>query len=269
MNNLRHRFNRRSLALPLGLAALMLLVGAPLAADDAGASARAIADKHGAAVVPVQVVVKMRVAYEGEEVDEDESSNELTATVIDPSGLALCALSEVDPTHMIELWQEEDPNYKIDAQVTDLKFVFPDGKEVPAKIVLRDRDLDLAFIRPTTPPDEPFAAVDLAQAAQPQVMDEIVVLGRLGDVANRETWLALDRITAIITKPRTLYIAGLDVWVAGLGVPAFTLDGKAVGITVMRAISAAGSVGGSGNSSVPVIMPAAGILEVAQQAPPA
>ena len=148
MNRLRRRLTRRSLAMPLGLAALMLLVGAPLSADETGASARAIADKHGAAVVPVQVVVKMRVAYEGEEVDEDESSNELTATIIDPSGLAVCALSEVDPTHMIELWQEEDPDYKIDAQVTDLKFILPEGKEIPAKVILRDRDLDLAFIRP-------------------------------------------------------------------------------------------------------------------------
>jgi len=259
----------RILSLPLSLAALTLFVGAPLAADETGASARAIADKHGAAVVPVRVVIKMRVAYEGEEVDEEENSNELTATVIDPSGLALCALSEVDPTHMIELWQEEDPNYDIDAQVTDLKFVFPDGKEVPAKVVLRDRDLDLAFIRPTALPDTPFTAVDLTQAAQPELMDEIVVLGRLGDVANRELWLALDRITAIVTKPRTLYIAGLDVWVAGLGVPAFTLDGRLVGITVMRAIPTAGSVSGRGNTSVPVVMPANGILEVAQQAPPA
>ncbi|MCJ7750714.1 MAG: serine protease, partial [Armatimonadetes bacterium] len=188
---------------------------------------------------------------------------------IDPSGLALCALSEVDPTHMIELWQEEDPDYKIDARVTDLKFVLPDGNELPAKVVLRDRDLDLAFIRPTALPDKPFVAVDLAQAAQPQLMDEIVVLGRLGEVANRELWLTLDRITAIVAKPRTLYIAGLDVWVAGLGVPAFTLDGRIVGITVMRAIPTAGSVGGSGNNSVPVVMPAAEILKVAQQAPPA
>jgi len=170
---------------------------------------------------------------------------------------------------MIELWQEEDPNYKIDAQVTDLKFVLPEGKEIPAKVVLRDRDLDLAFIRPVALPDQPFVAVDLAQSAQPELMDEIVVLGRLGDVANRELWLALDRITAIVTKPRTLYIAGLDVWVAGLGVPAFTLDGRLVGITVMRAIPTAGSVSGRGNTSVPVVMPAGGILEVARQAPPA
>jgi len=41
----------RILSLPLSLAALTLFVGAPLAADETGASARAIADKHGAAVV--------------------------------------------------------------------------------------------------------------------------------------------------------------------------------------------------------------------------
>lgn len=258
-----------TIAVSLCLAALVLSSGASLTADDIGATARGIAEKQGAAVVPVRVVIKMRVAYEGEQFDDEESSSELTATIIDPSGLAVCSLSEVDPTHMIELWQEEDPNYKIDAQVTDLKFILPEGKEIPAKVVLRDRDLDLAFIRPTALPDEPFTAIDLAQPSQPQVMDQIVVLGRLGDVANRQLWVALDRITAIVTKPRTLYVAGFDVWVAGLGVPTYTLDGKLVGITVMRAIPAAGTVSGSGNNSVPVVMPAAAILEVAKQAPPA
>ena len=268
MRKLSRRLSR-TLSLPFSLAALILFAGAPLAADEAAVAARAIADKHGGAIVPVRVVVKMRVAYEGEEIDESERSSELTATIIDPSGLALCALSEVDPTHMIELWQEEDPSYKIDARVTDLKFILPDGNELPAKVVLRDRDLDLAFIRPTALPDNPFVAVDLAQAAQPQLMDEIVVLGRLGEVANRELGVTLDRIAAIVAKPRTLYVAGLGVWVAGLGVPAFSLDGRIVGITVMRAIPTAGSMGGSGANSVPVIMPAAEILEVAQQAPPA
>src|SRR2546422_4160959 len=36
-----------------------------------------------------------------------------------------------------------------------------DGTEIPAEIVLRDRDLDLAFIRPKTKPANPMPAVDL------------------------------------------------------------------------------------------------------------
>jgi hypothetical protein len=237
-------------------------------ADELGSAARAISAADGDAIVAVRVTIKYRMAVEGEEQQEEENTSEVTATVLDPSGLAVCALSEVDPSHRMKMMGQGGDNLKFEADVTGVQFVLGEGKEIPGKIVLRDQDLDLAFIRPTEPQSAPFKAVDLTQSASPEVMDQLVVLGRLGEAANRSPYVAMDRITAIVTKPRTLYVAGISTWVAGLGIPAFTLDGKVVGITVMRSIpSAAGSSGEGGATSMPVLLPAADVLKVAQQAP--
>ncbi|MFB3883287.1 MAG: serine protease [Armatimonadota bacterium] len=248
----------------------LALVFAPALAqaDEQGAAARAVSAAASDAVVQVRIVVKYRMAVEGEEAQEEEGTNEVTATIVDPSGLAVCALSEVDPSHRMKMMAEQEDGYKFEADVIGVHYIIGEGKEIAGKVVLRDPDLDLAFLRPSEAPAEPFKAVDLAQSSTPQVMDELVVLGRLSEVANRAPYVGMDRVTAIVSKPRTLYIAGIGTWIAGLGVPAFTLDGKLVGITVMRSIpSAAGSSEEGGASSMPVLLPAADVLKSAQQAP--
>lgn len=252
----------------LSLAALLAGAATPLLAQDSAALARDIGGKWSSAVVAVRVVAKMRVVVEGRQMDESERVDQIRATVIDPSGLAVCSLSEIDPSRAMDLAMEEEPDYQFEAEITDVKMLLADGEEIPGKVILRDRDLDLAFIRPAEAPAEPMASVDLTQDTAPEVLDEVVVLGRLGDVGNRAASLALDRVQAIVTKPRTFYVTGLNTWMAGLGCPVFALDGKAVGVLVVRSIpgSSSGS-GGAYGDSMPVILPCDDILEVAQQAP--
>ncbi len=244
-----------------------LLVPTIVSADEQGAAARVISAASGDAVIEMRVTAKYRMVMEGQEQEEEEISSVVNATVIEPSGLAVCALSQVDPSQSMKMRGEQE-GMKVQADVTGVQYILGEGKEIPGKIVLRDEELDIAFIRPNEVQTTPFKAVDLNQAASPQVMDELVVLGRLSEAVNRASYVAMDRITAIATKPRTLYVAGIGTWVAGLGVPAFTLDGKIVGITVMRAIpSAAGSSEAGGADSMPVLLPAADILKVAKQVP--
>ena len=86
--------------------------------------------------------------------------------MVDPSGLTVLALSACDPTEMYQrMMSEEASKFKLDIEVTDLKILLDDGTEIPSEIVLRDKDMDLAFIRPKTKPASPMAAVDLAKAA--------------------------------------------------------------------------------------------------------
>ena len=239
-----------------------------IAADDSSAAARQISGKWGAAVVAVRIVSKTRVVVEGRQMDESERVEQIRATVIDPSGLAVCSLSEIDPSRAMDLAMAAEPEYKFEAEVTDVKILQAEGKEIPAKVVLRDTDLDLAFIRPTEPPAQPVPYVDLGQAAKPEVLDEVVVLGRLGEVGNRAPSVTLDRVQAIVTKPRTFYITGLYSWMAGLGCPVFSLDSKPVGVLVVRSIPAVSSdAGGPYGDSMPIVLPAEDILEVAQQVP--
>ena len=48
-----------------------------------------------------------------------------------------------------------------------MKILLDDGTEVPAEIVLRDKDLDLAFIRPKAKPASPMTSVDLTKSGPP------------------------------------------------------------------------------------------------------
>jgi hypothetical protein len=257
----------------LGLALLGsgLVTPASSRADEKAALGREIIAKWEKAVVTVKVVTKTRMIMEGRETGKHESTNEATGVIIEPSGLAVLSLSEADPSHFVgKMMGEGEEGFKMEVEVTDVKLRLADGKELRAKLVLRDKDLDLAFVRPAEAPEKPLLALDLTGEARPEVLDEIVLLNRLGEIANRVPAASLARIQAIINKPRTFYVPS-DM--QGLGCPAFTLDGKVLGLLVMRAMASPGDGGGGlfggggGPGMLPVILPAADVLEAAKQAP--
>ncbi len=164
--------------------------------------------------------------------------------MVDPSGLTVLALSACDPTEMYQrMMSEEAAKSKLDIEVTDLKILLDDGTEIPSEIVLRDKDMDLAFIRPKTKPASPMPAVDLANSAPAQVLDQVITLNRLNSAAGRAYAASVERISAVIQKPRTFYIPDSTMTATTLGSPAFALDGKVVGVFVMRAISSKGRRG--------------------------
>jgi len=257
-----------------GAAAWMAVAGLvwvlrPAYADDAAAQGRQVVAKWKDAVVTARLVIKMTMsggpAGGGQ---PEESKNDANGTVIDPSGLTVVSLSVVDPGEMYKRMAGavgEKQQFNIETQLTDVKLRFADGTEVPAKVVLRDRDLDLAFIRPADKLAQPAAALDLSQAAPAQLLDPVVTLNRLGNAGNWEIAPRIDRIQAILTKPRTVYVpqGGDEV-----GTPAFTLEGKVVGITVVRMpVGSPGARGDEESAGMAVILPAADLLEVAKQAP--
>ncbi len=238
-------------------------------ASDIAAQGREVLTKSGEAVVTVKLAVKMRMSQEGRE-EEQESTSEITATVVDPSGLAVCALSEADPTNAIsQMWGGDDPDFKFEMDITDVKMRLGDGTEVPAKVVLRDKDLDLAFIRPLEAPAKPLTAVDLAAAGTTEVLREVVILERMGEVANRVPAVLLDRIISVIQKPRLMYVPGLIGQYSSLGCPAFTPEGKLIGVLVHRFPPQTGADSREERSPLGVILPAADIADVAKQAPAA
>jgi S1-C subfamily serine protease len=158
------------------------------------------------------------------------------------------------------------------SEPSDVKLRLPDGKELPARIVLRDEDLDLAFLRPTTRPDKPLVAIDLADEGRPALLDPVVVLSRLGRVGGWTPAASLQTIGAIIERPRTFYVIETGS-ASSVGTPAFTAAGKVVGLLTMRSVQSGrpgmfSMVSGSeGLGLLPVILPAADVRDIAQQAP--
>jgi S1-C subfamily serine protease len=248
----------------LGLAG----VAVPGQASELAEKGREIFKQNQQSVVTVQVVLK--VSYSGA-AKTSETRQEITGTVVDPSGLTVVALSAVDPSEMYQrMMAEQSSQYKLEVEVTDLKILQADGTELSAEIVLRDKDLDLAFIRPKAKLASPMAALDLSKSAPVQMLDEIVTLNRLNSAAGRAYAASIERISAVIQKPRTFYIPDSSMTSTTLGSPAFALDGKLVGVFVMRAVNAKG--GASRNfreNMTTIILPAEDVLKGAKQAPEA
>jgi S1-C subfamily serine protease len=133
-----------------------------------------------------------------------------------------------------------------------------DGTEIPADIVLRDADLDLAFVRLKMDSKEAKGAtlttVNLKEGAKAGVLDEVVVLGRTDEGFNRRPCVVTDLIIAELKKPRQFFKINCP-W---NGAPVFQKDGKVIGVNVNRL-----SKGMRGSNAV---LPAEDIVPIAEQA---
>jgi S1-C subfamily serine protease len=246
--------------------------------DELADKGRQIFKKNQHAVVTVQAVIKIRMSVPGQGGEASEYKQDITGTVLDGSGLTVLALSSCDPSDMLQglmsSFSGEDgaSRMKMDAELNDVKILLDDGTELPADVVLRDKELDLAFIRPKTKPATPMTALDLTKSGTVQILDQVITLNRLGNSAGRAYAASIERITAVVQKPRLFYVPGTDASSTAMGSPAFTPDGNVVGIFVMRSIK---DKGGSGfnlfgprsDALTAIILPAEDILKAAKQAP--
>jgi hypothetical protein len=254
------------------LFAVSFLLATVALAEDSATRGRQVLAKYQDAVLTVRTVVNYTVSYGGRD-QQSESKSDTIGTVIDPSGLTVISLSAIDPSAMIKARQRgQQAQMKVDSEVKDVRLVLPDGTEIAAEVALRDKDLDVAFLRPTEKPAKPFTALDLAHGGKPQVLDEVVCLNRLSKIANHVVSVSLERVDAVVERPRPFYVLGSG-GTSGVGSPAFTLAGAPIGVMVIRnttqeteANAVSMFSGWSGLGIMPVVLPAADILEDAKQA---
>jgi hypothetical protein len=251
--------------------ALVLAPSAP--AQDAGAAvttikqaARKAAETQADAIVSLKCSIKISVSMGGQEMNNEDQQLEVAGTVIDASGLTVLSEGAIDPTSMLGD-QLEAQGLTVKTTVGEVKLVLKDGKEIPARIVLRDKDLDLAFAAPEEKGLKlPF--VSMEKGATAAALDDIFILGRLGRSLDRAPSISLSTIAAVVKKPRTFYVTNASNALASTGCPAFDAAGKPLGIFLQRRAAA---TGGSGlmdiiNRLTPVILPCDDVKEVAVQA---
>ena len=143
----------------------------------------------------------------------------------------------------------------------EVKILMPDGSEVAAKVAFKDPDLDLAFIRPEKADSVKLTPVNTADNAPLALLDDVIILGRMGKDLNREPVVFTNEVISIISKPRTFAKVGGQ----SLGMPVFNKDGKFLGIGINR-FSAKGDTDSQGPMPSNVVLPAADLLEAAAQA---
>lgn len=256
------------------LAALIGVAALPCSADDIADAGRLTVNKWQDAVVTVQLVTKTTMSAPGHDAQKKEDKVDATGTIIDPSGLTVVSLSAISPADVVSrMFIREMPDVKISSDITDLKLILADGQTLPGAVVLRDKDLDLAFIRPKQKPAAPLTAVDLSKSAKPGLLDHAMIMYRLGTVGGRSLAASVDRVQSIIEKPRTFYSLGVAAMGAPLGAPVFAMDSNCVGILLLRVLATGVSdsmpmssgIGGSG--IMYVVLPAEDVAEAAKQAP--
>jgi hypothetical protein len=215
------------------LGAVALLALPPAAgADEARTrqAARAALARYGSALVTVRLTVRMRMVHEGRQQDGPESTQEVAGTLVSADGLTVVSDFSTNPAALFE--DERGP--RIETETSEVRILLQDGRELPARFVLRDSDLDLAFLAPVDPvAGLPFVPFEKGTPA-PAPLDDLVLLGQLGRSLNRAVAVTVGRVRAVVRRPRTFVVPGSPDAIGGLGSPAFDDHGRPVGLLVLR-----------------------------------
>lgn len=259
-----------------GLAAaavVLAMTAGPVAshAAEVRETARGLLDRHAGAIVTIKLVLKRRMVVQGQERGSSESQAEILGTVISPTGLILVADSDSNPFGM---FMGEGDGPRVDTDTTDVKILLTDGTEIPARFVLRDRDLDLAFVQPEgTDHKLPYLDLETAAAPVPKPLDEMIYLYRAAKNLNREACVRVSPVLTVVRKPRTFVLSDWMSSLAALGGPAFDAQGGLIGFVVLRRAPGAaaearsrGPIRGAFDMITPVVLTLADVKTVAAEA---
>lgn len=121
---------------------------------------------------------------------------------------------------------------------------FEDGRELPAVVLVADRQEDLAILRLLGPdPAERFAAASLGRSSALAVGQEVFAVGNplgLNHSVSRGIVAGLDRTDVLRERKLPLVQLDASINVGNSGGPLFALDGTLVGIVTMRKRDALG-----------------------------
>lgn len=188
------------------------------AADD-GEVYRTLLKDKGEAVVTIKYVMK----------DEDQQAeDEVQGVIIEDSGLILT--SNYFMGGIPEAYKQSASNRKpLEIKV----MISGDPEGVPATLVARDSELDLAWVQITNPDNKKFPAVDISKPAEPKLGDRLVTIERLTKMNDHAHVVNESRVRAIVSKPRKLFVPGTELN-NSLGMPVFSGEGQFVGVMALQ-----------------------------------
>ena len=252
----------------LALAAILATTSSPslTAAPDAQAAAgRALVKRYADAIVNVELVVTLKVKMGNTEAPPREQRIEVNGTVISPSGLTVTTLGQVDPQATLEALRAGASSGGrmpeiVGSEFKEVKLRLADGKEVPARFVLKDADLDLAFMAPEVTAENPgreFPYVKLEESVEGALLGDFFYVGRAAKIQQRVPLVRTTEVIGVVERPRRLYLLTeqLAQW---MGTPVFNAEGRVLGITLQHFAN--------GQRSGLVVLPAEDIAEMAKQA---
>lgn len=213
---------------------------------------------HANCVTWVSATVRVEVSAGGRSMPPQEQKLEALGTIIAEDGLTVLSLSRVDPTATL-LSRIRTPGGSVNVNYTEVLLLMQDGTEVPAKLLLKDTDLDLAYVLPIKKKGEKhqkrtFSHVPRSSKTKdPLPLDEVVSLGKLGRNLYRQSTLRKGWVNAVIEKPRKYFV----IENTAPGTPVFDKEANWLGIVVYKM--------DRGRPSSIVTLPADDIDEIAEQ----
>jgi S1-C subfamily serine protease len=253
-----------------------LLTTLPAPAADLRATGRAKAEQVRAAVITIRIVLKLKIGFGGQAQDQEQKV-EVAGVVIDASGLTVASAATIDPSGALrKMAGGQSSRMKVESEVKETTLLLEDGTEVEADVVLKDTDLDLAFLKPREP-GRRFVAVSLRpRSGTVPLLTPIFVVSRLGKLTSRALAVATGEIRASVRGPAPYYVTDTETS-AFVGSVAYTADGVPLGLFVNRFSASPdgrssgmfdGAFGRSGTSEVvlSVLRPVDKVLELAAQA---
>jgi hypothetical protein len=239
---------------------LSLACSFALSAKSPEANWRKLLKDHANCVTWVSATVKVEVSSGGRSMAPIEQKLEALGTIIAGDGLTVLSLTKVDPTATI-LSRLRNPGGSVNVNYTEVLILMQDGTEVPAKLLLKDTDLDLAFVLPIkdkavkqTKRFFPYVPrTSSEKPMKPQALDEVVSLGKLGRNLYRQSTLKKGWVNAVIEKPRRYFVTeNTDP-----GTPVFDSNSNWLGVVVYKM--------DRGRPTSVVTLPAEDIDEIAEQ----
>jgi hypothetical protein len=252
-----------------------LLAGLPTPAADLRTTGRATAEQVRGAVITIRIVLKLKIGFGGQAQDQEQKM-EVAGVVIDPSGLTVASAASIDPSGALrKIAGGQAARMKVESEVKETTLLLEDGTEVEADVVLKDTDLDLAFLKPREA-GRRFTAITLrARTGTVPLLTPIFVVSRLGKLTSRALAVATGEIRASVRGPAPYYVTDGETS-AFVGAVAYTADGVPLGLFVNRFSASPdgrsggmfdGAFGRSGSDVVlSVLRPVAKVLELAAQA---
>lgn len=220
---------------------------------------RDLVKRYADAIVGVELVVTLKMKMGDREAPPREQRVEVNGTVISPTGLTVTTLAEVDPQATIDALRAGAPGGRgveiVGSEFKEVKLRLADGREVPARFVLKDADLDLAFMAPeSNEGGKQYPHVDLANMADGGLLDGYYFVARAPKTLQRVPLVRRTEIMGLVEKPRRLFLLTDQA----PGTPVFDPQGKILGVTLQHFAN--------GRRTGFVVLPAADIADMAKQA---
>lgn len=229
------------------LVLILATVPASLRAQDVSETievrARKLLEQYKGALVVVTAKGTLKAKTSGDPLPDREQQRRTLGVTIGDDGLVAVSNSAIDAAVGLQGQQAQMEGKVVTIQsatseFTDVEISYGDTTLLHGKVVRQDVEADIAFIMPNNAEvkalGKTFEKIDLSQfAATAEVAEQVVGLSRSSAVYGYMPTLVLGRITGVFKGERTFFVTDAGT---AQGVPVFTMDGKPVGLTVVRII---------------------------------